>query len=321
MSGSIQVDSLVLQTDPPIYIATISGNWLLKHSRPDWRSENPEKGFQRVVKIDRAKQIAAAVLDNHRTFPNAIILATQRKTLPIRGGKLTLENSLEFLVVDGQHRLYSQKFSEFDAQYACILHCGLDKPSMAKLFLEINDTQKRVPSSLRWDLVRLVRPEDDHDAIVAVELVFELYNNEESPLFQRIDLTGEAPDNSVSQGSLAPEIKNIVSKKGLFSDGDFQAQVNVLIIYLAAIKTLDNSGWKHGTSPFYATRVLRKLIQLLPEILSDLKIKDLSHIKMEHFSKYLRKINADSLRKEKIIEKQGAAGMKAIYDEIKKQIF
>jgi hypothetical protein len=62
---------------------------------------------------------------------------------------------------------------------------------MAALFLEINDNQRRVPSSLRWDLVRLVRSDDQATAMTA-DIVYELAERKESPFYDvGIDLTGE----------------------------------------------------------------------------------------------------------------------------------
>ncbi len=94
---------------------------------------------------------------------------------------------------------------------------------MAALFLEINDNQRRVPSSLRWDLVRLVRP-GDPAAVLTAEVVFELATRKESPFYAvGIDMTGEKP-LTIKQGSLAPEIRSIVGKhKRRESDADLEA--------------------------------------------------------------------------------------------------
>ncbi|MFC1914805.1 DGQHR domain-containing protein, partial [Chloroflexota bacterium] len=188
--NAIIVQGFQLQDTPRIYVAAILGGWLLDHATPSWRIENPIEGFQRVVREGRARDIALAVLDQHRTFPNSIVLATDGESFPLHGSDLSLPVNTRFLVVDGQHRLWAQHFSDYDALYSCVIHTGLSEVEMARLFLEINDTQKRVPSSLRWDLVRLVRPADDPESIGAVEMVFMLATDEESPLYQRIDLTG-----------------------------------------------------------------------------------------------------------------------------------
>lgn len=321
MTASIKAVGFLLQEEPPIYITALPGKWLLRHATPSLRIKNPIKGFQRLVKEKRAMEIAVAVLDQKRTFPNAIVLATSIKSFELEDGQLKFDSGTRFLVVDGQHRLYAQKFSEFEARYACTIHCNLSKVAMANLFLEINDSQKRVPSSLRWDLVRLVRPDDDPFAVAAAELVYALNTEETSPLYQRIDLTGEQTEIGLKQGSLAPELKTLVSKRSspLRTFG-FETQYEVLVAYVNAIRSLDSDGWKNGDTPFYQARILRVLIRLLPEILKNIKT-DVPEIDSTNFKAFLNKIDKNSISLDVIRAKQGTAGMKEIYTEIHGQIF
>src|SRR5262245_21859038 len=106
--------AIVLRSDPDIYLAALAGKWLLKYSTPSWRIKNPETGFQRILNEERAKAIAPTVLDEGRAFPNAIVLATNVKSFKRDGDHLILPKSPKFLVVDGQHRLWAQKFSNTD---------------------------------------------------------------------------------------------------------------------------------------------------------------------------------------------------------------
>ena len=117
--------------------------------------------------------------------------------------------------MDGQHRLWAQRFSNKDAQYACIIHLNKTEKEMAELFLEINDNQRRVPSSLRWDLVRLVKPEGDEAAIMASELVLALVERQDSPFYIAIDLTGEQKDVSIKQGSPEQEKSPAMALKNM----------------------------------------------------------------------------------------------------------
>src|SRR5208283_1917507 len=127
-------------------------------------------------------KIAKTVLDSHRTLPNAVVVATDEGDFDKDQGLLVLPDRIRFLVVDGQHRLYAANYSKVDLHYAVTMHLGLTRQQMARLFLEINDTQKRVPASLRWDLYRLVHPVDDKFKTVASQLVFELARRDGSPL-------------------------------------------------------------------------------------------------------------------------------------------
>ena len=214
---SLSVQRIVVQSEPAVYLAVLPGGWLLKHSTPSRRREDPQTGFQRIVKGDRARAIARTVLDERRTFPNAITLATS-KSLGTSDECLVLPESTRFLVVDGQHRLWAQQYSQIDGRYPCIIHMNRSERQMAELFLEINDNQRRVPSSLRWDLVRLVRP-GDQSVVLTADIVHELATRRSSPFYAvGIDLTGERRELTIKQGSLAPEIRKIVyscrSKEG-----------------------------------------------------------------------------------------------------------
>jgi len=320
MPSASKFSGFELQATPPVYQTALPGDWLLSHTTPSWRMKDPEKGFQRMVKQDRAKAIAVAVLDQQRNFPNSLVLATDIPKLDLDKCQVLIPNKIKFLVVDGQHRLWAQKFSQYIATYSCTVHCGLTEVEMARLFLEINDNQKRVPASLRWDLVRLVRPEDDLNAIIAADVVCQLAQRDGSPLFQKIDLTGEEKTISLKQGSIAPEIKYLAATKGPLHGLNSDLFYDLIEKYLAAIRSLDNQGWKDGSSPFYQARVLRVLLRLLPEIMRRLKVNP-EAMNAKHFSPYLERIPQQSLNLEQIKAKQGRAGMNEIQKEIANQMF
>lgn len=307
-----------VQASPPVFVARIPGKWLLQHVTPSWRIKDPIQGFQRIVNEQRAIQIARTVLDQERAFPNAIILATDQKRMTSNGIHLALSDRAHFLVVDGQHRLWAQNFSEYDAPYVCMLHMDLDEQEMAKLFVEINDNQKRVPSSLRWDLVRLVR-DQDQSQIRASDLVYELATSEASPLHQRIDLTGETKELKLKQGSLAPEIEWLV-KRAPLRDVGMDLQSECLIDFFTAVRDCDPEAWDNAESNLYSNRIIRALLRTIPEILTREEIgpKDVSP---DTFYAYLSHIDLNSLDPVEIRGQQGSAGMNAIYATIAAQIF
>lgn len=309
--------AFVLQDAPPILVAKLPGQWLLKRTTPSWRIKEPIKGFQRVVREDRAKEIAVAVLEQGRTFPNAIVLATDRTDLPISEGHIRIPEATRFLVVDGQHRLWAQRYSQHDAFYACVIHTGLTEVEMAHLFLEINDNQKRVPSSLRWDLVRLVRPDDDPKAVMAAELVYRLATDEQSPLFQRIDLTGEQSEISLKQGSLAPGIKQLLGTRSPLREAPFDEAYDLLVSYLVAIRDQEPDTWGTASSTLYKARVLRALLKLLEDIV---KNEGRTDIEAEVFFDYLQRIEEESLDPEALTAAQGNAGIAAIYRALKADV-
>lgn len=316
----IYVKGFILQEFPKIYVAKIEGRWLLSKTTPSWRIDDPELGFQRTVKEDRARAIANNVLNQQRTFPNAIILATDVDNFHIEETSIRIPINIKFLVVDGQHRLWAQNFSEYEAQFACVIHMGLSEKEMATLFLEINDNQKKVSPSLRWDLVRLVRPDDDPYTVASAEMIYQLSTDLESPLFQRIDLTGEQSEIYLKQASIAPEIKTLLSRKSPVRDLSFDEQYNLIVNYLLAVKDLDPDNWGKQKSIYYQARILRALIRLLPDLVTH-NHKAPTQFKYWDFLPDLQKINPETLSPEAIRAVQGSAGIKDIYDRIYRQIF
>lgn len=316
--NNLNVSGFQLQDAPAIICAKLPGQWLLQRTTPTWRIKKPQDGFQRMVSGRRARQIALAVLDQRRTFPNAIVLATDSHCIDAQSGQVAIPDDTTFLIVDGQHRLWAQNFSKFPASYACLIHTGLSLEGMASLFLEINDNQKRVPSSLRWDLVRLVRPEHDPEAVAASEIVYLLATEEESPFYQRIDLTGEQSEIQIKQGSLAPEFKSLVSKRAALRRFDFQRQYDIILEFSIAIREIDADHWGMPNSAFFKARVLRALFRLLPEIMRDLDYDDLH---ADAIVPYLEEIDEDSLDPDTIRLAQGSAGIRAIYQSIRSQVF
>ena len=273
-----------------------------------------------MVSDRRATEIAVAVLDQARTFPNAIVLATDSTTVDLDNCVLTFPDDIKLLVVDGQHRLWAQRFSGFEATFACVIHVSIKEPQMAALFVEINDTQKRVPSSLRWDLVRFVRPEADPLSIRASELVEGLNSERESPLYQRIDMTGEQPQLTFKQGSLAPEIKSLIRKKTLLKEAGFEWQLDILMKLFAAVREKDPDGWRRGKGYLYRNRVLRAFLKLLPRILAKIG-KAGKDITPGDFYVFVRRVNLSSLSDVKVRAIHGNAGVAAITRTIQKQIF
>lgn len=312
-----------VQTDPSeLYVALIPGHFLLDRTTPSWRIDDPMKGFQRTVNEKRARTIAADVIDQGRTFPNAIVLATNRTDLNINDGTLSLPDSIRFLVVDGQHRLWAQRFAEKEINYVCMIHPGLEEAEMAELFVEINDNQKRVPASLRWDLVRLTRSDDDPHSSRSVDLVYELTTDEFSPLFQRIDLTGEDKSIILKQASLAPELRQLVkNRKSPLSmeQYGFEHQHDQLIHFFQAIRNLDPEGWTSTKSTLYQNRVIRALLKLLPEIVRRAR-KAPEDMVAGDYEAILSPLDLRSLDAESIRGQQGSAGITQIRNTIAEQL-
>ena len=82
----------------------------------DPRAENPNDGFQRVLDVKRAKEIADYIDKGFGTIPGSIVLSAQpeaalryvRKARTINFQR----NPRAFLILDGQHRVYGFKLAK-----------------------------------------------------------------------------------------------------------------------------------------------------------------------------------------------------------------
>lgn len=306
--------------DKPLIMAALDGEWLLNHVRTSWRKENPQEGFQRVVNQDRCVQIAANVLDQGRSLPNSIILATETDRPLVENGRLILNNDSSFLVIDGQHRLYAQKFADGSRRYACIIHYGLKPEDMAQLFVEINNNQKRVSPSLRWDLLKLIRPDDDKDSVEAADIVEDLVLDKTSPIYLLVDMTGENRQLNVKQASIAHEIKTVIKSRDI-RDCHYDVKLNTIKNYLAALKNLDGDQWGGGNSAIFNNRVLKAFLKLLPEIIrSKTYLPIQGEVETYEFMEILSNIDVNVIARDAIKTMTGNSGIKALTDIIKEQI-
>ena len=189
---------------------------------------------------------------------------------------------------------------------------------MAELFLEINDNQRRVPSSLRWDLVRLVRSQDQGTALTA-DVVYELATRTESPFYAvGIDLTGESKSMTIKQGSLAPEIRKIIRRGRRLEDGnDLETWVSLFVRFFVAIRSVD-SQWGTSESAFFKARVLRALLRVLGDIV-DIK-NSIAGLTALELREYVEKVDASSLSTEEVRRMQGSAGVNDLYRQMRQQI-
>ena len=317
MPTTFSVPFILLQATPRVYIARIPGKWLFGHSSPSLCIKSPKLGFQRKVNQLRAKAMANAVLDHEHAFPNALVLATSIEAFTEVSGEIAIPGRTRFLVVDGQHRLNAQEYSSYDAPYAVTIHMGLSPREMATLFLDINDKQRRVASSLRWDLYRLVNPEGKEFDTAAAELVYELATRKESPLFQRIDLTAERPDIPLNQASIAGEIRRLIQTKRFpLLNLDPDAQLEVLEGYLTAIRSLDPDKWDHLTSLYYQPKFLRPLMHLFGDIMLAIP-GPITEVVAGQYVPFLERIDLADFDTPEWRAAGGRAGLKAYYERMR----
>ena len=153
------------------YITTISSGQLRKLSVVPHRSygnvDNTLASYQRLVKYNRLTQIKKFI-DEGGYFANAIIVALKddvesefievTDNSDVLGGgigvlSVSRERSI-FNIIDGQHRVYGHSLSgrSIEELLPVVALKSIDTSEQLKLFMDINQNQKKVSAKLRLDL-------------------------------------------------------------------------------------------------------------------------------------------------------------------------
>jgi DGQHR domain-containing protein len=127
------------------------------------REEDPMEGFQRRLDENRATEIAAYIDTGVGSIPTAIILSAQTEAklaYSSRNKTISFEqNKRSFLIIDGQHRVYGFIKASNSIRVPVVIYEGLNRIEEARLFIDINTTQKQVPDTLLLDVKRLLQDE------------------------------------------------------------------------------------------------------------------------------------------------------------------
>lgn len=153
----ISVNALqCVQNNKTFYLATLNSDLLKEMCFVTRKKEDPQKGFQRLLSEKRAKNIAIYMDEEKGVIPSALILSAQDNA-SIRYDKTKSKLSFEkatnsLMVIDGQHRLFGFYESKESYEIPVIIFANLTTTEEVKLFIDINTTQKGVPTALILDI-------------------------------------------------------------------------------------------------------------------------------------------------------------------------
>lgn len=151
------LDAIECKQNNRAFLITVMSSTVLKDmcfvSR---KKEEPIKGFQRLLNYKRAKDIAN-YLDNMKgIIPSALIVSAQdnaKMRFDSKNSKISLERVKDSLmVIDGQHRLFGLYEAEQEYYIPVVIFNNLNSSDEVKLFIDINTTQKGVPTALILDI-------------------------------------------------------------------------------------------------------------------------------------------------------------------------
>lgn len=240
-----------------LYLFSMSAKRIYDKFSVSRRVEDKEKGYQRSFSSSRLKQIANYLNKDSGFLPNSILVNIDNDKYKFENDKLYLkldEESIGF-IIDGQHRVGGANLADNDILLPVVATVRLNEVEQAKLFIKINKNQKGVPVSLYLDLLNITEGEivdfDGHDVTAerrAIEIAKRLNEDEESPMYDKVRMTGEA-GKGISLSEFVNLLKPLVEpKKGSFMSLGFEDQYKIFNIYLKAIKAVFLEQWEDSTT-------------------------------------------------------------------------
>ena len=281
------------QNKKKFYIATMESNDLKDMCFVSRRKEEPIKGFQRLLNKKRAKSIATYLDDEKGVIPSAIILSAQDNAkirYEAKTQKISFEKCAEsMLVIDGQHRLYGLFDANNTYEIPVIIFEGLTSSEEVRLFIDINTTQKGVPSALILDIKSQAGTETKLE-------------ERQRNLFDQLDsdsvLSGYLLRNESKAGKISRTVFN-GSTKAIFETGPV-SNSNDKIIYMTVKNYLEAVDYVFKLSGSTNARINKTILfKAVMSIFNDvcekclIKYKDLKVESLKDYLDPLKELNYD----------------------------
>ncbi len=272
------------QNDHTFYVSVMNSRDLDEMCFVSRRKDDRDKGFQRLLSEKRAREIARYLDNNKGVIPSAIIVSAQpvAKLEYDEGvGKIRIErtqNSL--LVLDGQHRLYGMKSAQKDYDIPVVIFSELNTQDEIRQFIDINTTQKGVPTALILDIKGPAGTETKIE-----ERQRELFDklNKDSVLAGEM-LPSESKAGKISRTSFNSATKAIYESGPLSEKTDDQIY-RAVKNYLEAIVTIFRMSGKAGAK-LTKNVVFRAIMSVFNDVVEKCVAK-YGDMKVSSFTEYL----------------------------------
>jgi DGQHR domain-containing protein len=275
--------NLVRQGDHRFYTLTIPSHVLAACSFATTKDEDPQTGFQRVLDVKRARDIAAYI-DKGGSIPSSIVLSAQPdsnfRSVDRSKTAAFVFNQHSFLIIDGQHRVFGFSMAKAAIRVPVVIYDNLKKEEEARLFIDINTKQRPVPKELLLAIRTLARTETDVEA--SLGQVFDLFHNDEkSALLGWTSSTKKAAqkiDRVTFNAGLRPHIQ-------LFDGKDAQQIYAIWNEYFKAV--LSGLSAKQINVAITKKTTFRAFCDLFPDVVQRVQDRYRSRYTADNFSNVL----------------------------------
>lgn len=265
-NGVIKISATATeQHGKAMYVFVTDSRTLFQFATVSRREENKERGYQRNLKESRARSIASYIDDQRGLIPNNIVINFENGTVFKEGMLWIPQKDDAAWVIDGQHRLYGMRLAKTSLTVSVLAFIGLSLEDQVSLFIKINREQRGVPSSLYLDLLVFIGDEDSLDRKVR-DLIDQLNQEEDSPWFANIDMTG-AGKGDISLANFARKLKPLVDpQRGVLQPYTFEEQYKIMANYFDGIKSVFLNQWSDKNKKLTKTLGFGALMNSFPGI-------------------------------------------------------
>lgn len=283
------------QGNSHLYLFTATAKELWDVLDINKRTDDKEDGYQRTLSTSRADDIRKYV-HSGRVIAPAIVVSLDNTTFDSNSSELHIPDDPHTgWVIDGQHRLRGAELAQKEGaniQLAVVAFLGLDQVSQISQFVTINREAKGVPTSLYYDLLKLL-PNKKSAADVAKEraaaIADELRKDEQSVFFNRIVVVTSPKKGELSLTNFVRKVAPLITdNKGAFFAYSQKEVTGIIDNYFTALKSIFPDEFAPSKQRFFQTLGFGAVMNALYTIFA-LTMKEASGFRVQDVERILIK--------------------------------
>lgn len=260
------------------------------------RDSDKDEGYQRTLSAARVRSVSSFI-DQKNVMAPAIVASLTDVSFDEGARELVIpQRQNSGWVIDGQHRLAGAREACSNIQLPVVAFLDLDTERQIFQFVTINQTQKGVPRSLYYDLLKHLPPSKKPADVAkdkAVDIATQLKLDEESPLYNRITVNPPQAGRSISLTNFVRKVAPLIQSnpdRTTISPFNLQEQTRILDNYLKGLREHEPSLFGNSPSIVFRTVGFGGLCNALP-MLFNLALKHHGGFRVTDVTSVFNRVN------------------------------
>ena len=278
-SGALSSDLVIpavklKQGSTELYLFTLSASKLWDLVSINRRSEDEDRGYQRVLSNSRVAAVSEHIVEG-RTIPTSVVIALDNATFDANHGTLTIPKGKDVgWVIDGQHRIAGahEASDRIDIDLPVVALVNVPLEYQVEQFITINREAKGVPTSLVYDLLSRL-PGSKSTTEIAQERSADIANalrkDKDSVFYNRIVVMNSPKKGQISITNFVRKLVPLVHpERGLLKTNSLEEQTLIFENYFAAIREIYKDQWDSNENIFMRTLGFGAMMNVFDDIFS-----------------------------------------------------